>query len=89
MLSTKERSYLQTFPKDFVFEGNKTDLEQMIGNAVPVNLAYFVASAIKSYVEQGCKSSCHLPSFEVPNARLNQLLKDRQIRLAPSLFSFC
>ncbi|AIF44923.1 DNA cytosine methyltransferase [Virgibacillus sp. SK37] len=49
-LTTIERSYLQTFPKDFIFEGSKTNLEQMIGNAVPVKLAEFVANAIDQYV---------------------------------------
>lgn len=49
-LTTIERSYIQTFPRDFKFVGNKTDLEQMIGNAVPVNLANFVASAINKYI---------------------------------------
>lgn len=48
-LTTIERSYLQTFPKQFIFEGSKTNLEQMIGNAVPVNLANFVATSIKNY----------------------------------------
>lgn len=48
-LTTIERSYLQTFPKDFRFFGNKSDLEQMIGNAVPVKLAEFVANCIKEY----------------------------------------
>jgi DNA (cytosine-5)-methyltransferase 1 len=48
-LTTIERSYLQTFPKDFKFFGNKSDLEQMIGNAVPVKLAEYVANCIKKY----------------------------------------
>jgi len=48
-LTTEERSWIQTFPKSFKFEGNKTDLEQMIGNAVPVNLAKFVGEAINKY----------------------------------------
>ncbi len=48
-LTTIERSYLQTFPTDFKFFGNKSDLEQMIGNAVPVKLAEFVANCIKEY----------------------------------------
>jgi DNA (cytosine-5)-methyltransferase 1 len=48
-LTTIERSYLQTFPKDFKFFGNKSDLEQMIGNAVPVKLAEHVANCIKEY----------------------------------------
>ncbi len=49
-LTTQERSWIQTFPKDFHFEGSKTDLEQMIGNAVPVNLAKFVGEAINKYL---------------------------------------
>lgn len=52
-LTTIERSYLQTFPEDFVFNGTKTNLEQMIGNAVPVNLASFVASGILEYQQNG------------------------------------
>ncbi len=51
-LTTIERSYLQTFPENFKFEGTKTNLEQMIGNAVPVNLAEFLASAILQYEEE-------------------------------------
>ena len=37
-LTTRERSYIQTFPDNFILEGSKTALEQMIGNAVPVIL---------------------------------------------------
>lgn len=48
-LTTKERSYIQTFPNNFVLEGNKTDVEQAIGNAVPVKLAEFVARRIIEY----------------------------------------
>lgn len=49
-LSTRERSSLQTFPSDFKFEGSKTELEQMIGNAVPVKLGEFVARCIVEYI---------------------------------------
>ncbi len=52
-LTTKERSYLQTFPEDFEWIGTKTNLEQMVGNAVPVNLAEFVANAIKEFYLKG------------------------------------
>jgi DNA (cytosine-5)-methyltransferase 1 len=52
-LSAKERSYIQTFPKTFKFEGSKTDVEQMIGNAVPVNLASFVAKGISQFCTHG------------------------------------
>ena len=49
VLTIEERSYVQTFPRDFVFQGNKTDLNQMIGNAVPVKLAEYVATALRTY----------------------------------------
>lgn len=48
-LTTEERSMIQTFPKDFIFLGSKTDKEQMIGNAVPVNLGKFVGDCIMQY----------------------------------------
>jgi DNA (cytosine-5)-methyltransferase 1 len=57
-LTTIERSYLQTFPATFKFDGTKTDLEQMIGNAVPVKQAEFVARCIKEYVQD--KEKTHL-----------------------------
>ena len=50
-LTTLERSYLQTFPDNFLFEGSKTDLEQLIGNAVPVKLAEYVAYCLAQYIE--------------------------------------
>lgn len=50
-LTTLERSYIQTFPKTFRFLGSKTEIEQMIGNAVPVNLGRYVALSIKQYME--------------------------------------
>lgn len=50
-LTTKERSMIQTFPESFNFIGSKSEIEQMIGNAVPVNLGTFVATAIRNYIE--------------------------------------
>jgi DNA (cytosine-5)-methyltransferase 1 len=49
-LTTKERTYIQTFPESFQWFGNKTELEQIIGNAVPVNLAKFVGGCIQEYI---------------------------------------
>lgn len=51
-LTTAERSWIQTFPKDFKWVGSKTDIEQMIGNAVPVNLAQYVAETVKLTLEE-------------------------------------
>jgi len=49
-LTTKERSLIQTFPKDFKFFGSKSAMEQMIGNAVPVKLAEFVGNKFYEYI---------------------------------------
>ncbi|MDO4295104.1 MAG: DNA cytosine methyltransferase [bacterium] len=49
-LTTQERARIQTFPSDFVFQGSKTDLEQMIGNAVPVELAAYVGRCLLKYM---------------------------------------
>ena len=51
-LTTGERAMIQTFPDTFHWEGSKTDMEQMIGNAVPVKLAEFVARALLAYIEE-------------------------------------
>ncbi len=51
-LSTLERARVQTFPSDYEFVGCKTDVEQVIGNAVPVNLAKFVATALAKHIRQ-------------------------------------
>lgn len=49
-LTTLERSLIQTFPATFKWCGNKTEMEQMIGNAVPVKLAEYVALKLKQYI---------------------------------------
>ncbi len=43
---------IQTFPDSFKWDANKTDTEQMIGNAVPVKLAEFVASSLLEYSQR-------------------------------------
>ena len=64
-LTTIERSYIQTFPKDFVFKGAKTDLEQMIGNAVPVKQAEHVAKSVKAFIWDQEKQSSKGQSIPV------------------------
>ena len=47
-LSVRECARIQTFPDDFIFYyKNIADGYKMIGNAVPVNLAYHIAEKIK------------------------------------------
>jgi DNA (cytosine-5)-methyltransferase 1 len=64
-LSTIERSYIQTFPDSFKFSGTKTNLEQVIGNAVPINLAFFVASAIVNYIKNKNLDQNKLETFQI------------------------
>ena len=55
-LTYKDRARIQTFPDWFDWGDNPTAIEQMIGNAVPVKLAEYVASCIDRY-SQGEVSS--------------------------------
>ncbi|QQV02849.1 MULTISPECIES: DNA cytosine methyltransferase [Chryseobacterium] len=50
-LSVRECARIQTFPDDFIFYyDNISAGYKMIGNAVPVNLAYFLANTIKQQI---------------------------------------
>lgn len=50
-LTYQERSWIQTFPRDFDWgEGSKTNLNQAIGNAVPVKLAEYIANCLRTYI---------------------------------------
>lgn len=47
-LTSEERSFIQTFPKGYIFKGSGAQIEQQIGNAVPVKMAKFVGEIIIS-----------------------------------------
>ena len=49
-LTYLERASIQTFPDTFHWDSSISVSEQMIGNAVPVNLANYVATALKNYI---------------------------------------
>lgn len=51
-LTTRERCLIQTFPANFRFGGSRTEQEQMLGNAVPVNLGRYVGRCIQEYVAE-------------------------------------
>ena len=52
-LTTIERSRIQTFPQDWSWDArfSKTVMEQLIGNAVPVALASFVACGLRDSMD--------------------------------------
>ena len=56
-LTFRERALLQTFPLDFQFNDSQMISEQLIGNAVPVNLASHVARALLSF-DQKAGTEC-------------------------------
>lgn len=58
-MTTRERARIQTFPDTFAFPENVVNTEQMIGNAVPVQLAAFVASSLSDFVK-GKQYSCDI-----------------------------
>ena len=62
-LTTLERARLQTFPEEFIFLGTKASLEQQIGNAVPVNLAAYVAGCILEFAKRSVQTPVQEPLF--------------------------
>jgi DNA (cytosine-5)-methyltransferase 1 len=50
-LTTLERARIQTFPANFKLPVSKTDAEQVIGNAVPVKLAEYVATHFMRHIQ--------------------------------------
>lgn len=45
-LTQQERSLVQTFPASWVWEGTKTEIDRLIGNAVPPALGAYIGRAI-------------------------------------------
>ncbi len=58
VISVREAARFQTFPDSYFFCGNKADMLNQIGNAVPVLLAYNIARSIKEKI--GCTTSVDL-----------------------------
>lgn len=52
-LTPVERSYLQTFPSWYSWPAGKAAVDQMVGNAVPPNMAEYVARVLRSHLDGG------------------------------------
>jgi DNA (cytosine-5)-methyltransferase 1 len=50
-LNVREYARIQTFPDSYIFEGGMTNQYKQIGNAVPVKLAFAIATQIRIFLE--------------------------------------
>lgn len=60
--SERESARLQTFPDNFRFHGSWTETMRQLGNAVPVELAFTVAKAVRDQIERAHEKSDSLQS---------------------------
>ena len=51
-LTPREAARIQSFPDDFVFQGNRTIICRQIGNAVPPKISYFLARLLDNILEE-------------------------------------
>jgi DNA (cytosine-5)-methyltransferase 1 len=68
-LTTRERASIQTFPESYLFPGTKTDVEQVIGNAVPVALARYVATHLHAHMRNAEAASLVSPRAPAETAK--------------------
>ena len=67
---------------DYVFEGldlSRGDLEQMVGNAVPVSLAQFIAERLKEYMDNANRPENDRASFAAWLREEKKYVSDRSI----------
>ena len=51
-ISIREAACLQTFPRDFLFEGGLNSMARQIGNAVPVRLAKIMGQQVNKHLSK-------------------------------------
>mgnify|MGYP003312621420 CR=1 FL=1 len=74
-LTYQERARIQTFPANYKWTGSECNVNQIIGNAVPVNLALFVARHLKEFIESNCVVKVVPQTFSMWLSNSKQLSK--------------
>ncbi len=65
-LSVRECARIQTFPDEFIFYyKNIASGYKMVGNAVPVNMAYFLANTIKKQISERSRILTSKDTYEI------------------------
>lgn len=68
-LTLRELALVQTFPPSFVWAGTKSDMEQMVGTAVPPSMARFIAAALMRFIGEVRKAGTEEQQEEICAAR--------------------
>lgn len=51
-ITIREMALLQSYPKDYIFYGSKSEQSRQVGNSVPVRLAFHLGLALKDFFER-------------------------------------
>jgi DNA (cytosine-5)-methyltransferase 1 len=62
-LSVREYARIQTFPDNWKFSGSVAQQYKQIGNAVPVNLGYYIGTAVINMLEGEAEEEMHEMEF--------------------------
>ncbi|MDR0199893.1 MAG: DNA cytosine methyltransferase [Streptococcaceae bacterium] len=71
-LTPRELARLQTFPDDFIFEGNSISIQQQIGNAVPPKLAKSVAEEVRKCLETQERRDVRIQIPQISKSKLHR-----------------
>ena len=72
-----ERAAIQMFPEEYKWSDSPSANNQMIGNAVPIGLAKFVADALMYYIN-------NKPKLKIPLTFMEWLQQDKNLRFPAS-----
>ncbi len=86
-LSVREYARIQTFPDDWIFEGSTSAQYKQIGNAVPVNLGYYMGLAAITMLDGATSDELEAVEDLPPFSDVEELvIPDTPVVQQPQLF---